>query len=460
MYFDFLSSSPKNLIFRKPSNKNCCGVACFFTFFSLSFIVGIVFIMKFLSESKYSISYTHFRNDNDPSLKNKTNWNNEVIFMYYISTYNEKNHTYEYKNLGNNFKLKNTFTDEKIPAQSSDRTKIQYFDYELIYECKEHKCQIEENLNNTYLDLYFQVDELDYQSSSPIKKLIYSRSIQITKNQYRITKFNFKRVLLQDIGLFSEKNYTVLSFDYFTSNAYDNSNINLYKDKTGKTYIPLGNIRFEIEKREAFEKTESWYYYKRTEKSFMKVFSDICAIIQFIYTIINLLYLNLYSNFYDNYQIINHILSGKEEKIKRNINISKNINSQTNRENLVDNENQDDIINIDNNDNNEKKPPVKSNSEYLPEANCESFIKSSLYSICCSCVCCSSFCPRCTGISKDQILIKNCNEIVEEFYSIEHIIYNQILLENLLEDYRWNNENLKDYKKHEKLITLINNIQS
>lgn len=95
MYFDFLSSSPKNLIFRKPSNKNCCGVACFFTFFGLSFIVGIVFIMKFLSESKYSISYTHFRNDNDPSLKNKTNWNNEVIFMYYISTYNEKNHTYE-----------------------------------------------------------------------------------------------------------------------------------------------------------------------------------------------------------------------------------------------------------------------------------------------------------------------------------------------------------------------------
>ena len=355
----------------------------------------------------------------------------------------------------NNFLLLNTYKNDKIPVNYINRIEIQYFDYELLYECKDDKCQKEEELNYHYLDLYFRNEELDYHSPTPIKQRNYLRRIPIRKNQYRNTKFNFKKVLLQDTGLFTNKNYTVLSLEYYpTSNAFDNSYIKLYKDKSGKKYKRLGNIRFEI------EKGDNWYYYKRTEKSFMKVFSDICAISQFIYTIINLLYLNLYSNFYDNYQIINYILSEKEEKMKRNINISKNINSQTNRENLVDNENQDDIINIDNDDNDEKKPPVKHNSGYLPEANCKNFIKSSLYSICCSCVCCSSFCPRCTGISKDQILIKNCNEIVEEFSSIEHIIYNQILLENLLKDYRWNNENLKDYMKHEKLITLINNIQS
>ena len=145
--------------------------------------------------------------------------------------------------------------------------------------------------------------------------------------------------------------------------------------------------------------------------------------------------------------------------MKGSINISKIINSPTNRENLVDNENQDDIINIDNNDNNEKEPSAKPNSDNLPDSNYNNFIKSPLYSICCPYVWCGSSCSKCC-ISKDKILIKNCKEIVEEFSSIEHIIYNQILLENLLKDYRWNDENLKDYRKHKRLITLINNIQS
>ena len=465
MFFDFLSSSQKNLTVKKPYNKNCCGICCSIAYnknccgiccsiaiILFIFIAGLFFIMKFRSESNYSISYTYFRNDNDLSLKNETILNNNVSFRYLSAVYNETKHTYEYK-YNTSFKLLNIKKNKLVEFRET--TKIQYFDYELLYECKDFKCQNEENLYDNYLYFVFMIDELDYQNKTPVKHKYYLRRIPIRKNQYRITTYNFKRVVLEDIGYFTDKNYTVLSLeDYYTSNPYDDSNIkHLYIDISGKRYKRLGNIKFEVEER------ESWYYYKRTEKSFMKVISDIFAMSQFIYTTINLLYLNLFSYFYDNYQIMNHILSEKKEKMKGSINISKIINSPTNRENLVDNENQDDILNIDNSDNNEKEPSAKPNSDNLPDSNYNNFIKSPLYSICSPYVWCGSSCSKCC-ISKDKILIEKCKEIVEEFSSIEHIIYNQILLENLLKDYRWNDENLKDYRKHKRLITLINNIQS
>ena len=67
--------------------------------------------------------------------------------------------------------------------------------------------------------------------------------------------------------------------------------------------------------------------------------------------------------------------------------------------------------------------------------------------------------PSCCSRSKEQILIDKYNETLAEFYSIENIIYNQILIENLFKDYEWNDERLKDINENEKIIRLNNTIK-
>ena len=45
-------------------------------------------------------------------------------------------------------------------------------------------------------------------------------------------------------------------------------------------------------------------------------------------------------------------------------------------------------------------------------------------------------------LSKKQEIIDSCNELVSEYFTIDNIIYNQMRLENLFKDYKWNNPEL------------------
>ena len=58
--------------------------------------------------------------------------------------------------------------------------------------------------------------------------------------------------------------------------------------------------------------------------------------------------------------------------------------------------------------------------------------------------------------SKSQALISSCNELITNYYSIEHLIYNQIMLENLLKDYKWNDMNLSKIETNKFIEQIIN----
>ena len=45
-------------------------------------------------------------------------------------------------------------------------------------------------------------------------------------------------------------------------------------------------------------------------------------------------------------------------------------------------------------------------------------------------------------IKKEFNIINICNNILSKYSSIETILYNQIMFENLLKDYLWNDNNL------------------
>ena len=59
--------------------------------------------------------------------------------------------------------------------------------------------------------------------------------------------------------------------------------------------------------------------------------------------------------------------------------------------------------------------------------------------------------------SKKKKFIEKCKEIISKYYSMEYIISNQIILENLLKDYRWNDPRLNNINNNE-LISQLKNI--
>jgi hypothetical protein len=57
-----------------------------------------------------------------------------------------------------------------------------------------------------------------------------------------------------------------------------------------------------------------------------------------------------------------------------------------------------------------------------------------------------------------QEVITLCKEILLKYFSVERLLYNQIKLENLFLDYKWNNPNLKYIKNNEYIDKLKNKL--
>ena len=67
---------------------------------------------------------------------------------------------------------------------------------------------------------------------------------------------------------------------------------------------------------------------------------------------------------------------------------------------------------------------------------------------------------KCCKKSIHQEIINICNNLIYNYCSIEHILYNQILLKNLFKDYKWNNQDFNDIMNNKYLIQLENLIFS
>ena len=62
------------------------------------------------------------------------------------------------------------------------------------------------------------------------------------------------------------------------------------------------------------------------------------------------------------------------------------------------------------------------------------------------CICCVK--------NKKQEIIKECNEIIAKISSIDKILVNMTILENIIMDYKWNNPELKIFKNNDLLKNL------
>ena len=55
---------------------------------------------------------------------------------------------------------------------------------------------------------------------------------------------------------------------------------------------------------------------------------------------------------------------------------------------------------------------------------------------------------------KAQRIINGCNKILHKYASIDTIVYNQMLIENLVKDYKWNDPSLNNVENNSLFIEL------
>ena len=187
--------------------------------------------------------------------------------------------------------------------------------------------------------------------------------------------------------------------------------------------------------------------------------ANIASLCATIYSIMSKAFGFIYSRNVDSYKIVENILSkgSKARKIKE-IELSDNIKNGTNsldsdlNYNFIGKDNEIKDFNNDFNDNDTdnfiENEEISRNNENdnvsvkLPKLRMYDFFFNNVYS------------PKCCATLKKQKLLSSCENVLFKYFSVENILYNQIIFENLMKDYKWNNLKLKSIQKND-LITEI-----
>ena len=226
------------------------------------------------------------------------------------------------------------------------------------------------------------------------------------------------------------------------------------KEINGNYYKFLRGIRI-------INNHDEYDLYKRRRITELDVLSTISA----LFTPIRLVFLfiyGFYSKNFNNYKMIENILNQKY-KNKKLIELKDNSDKKDSSiKDLNDNEKQEILIKtdlIEKNDDIEESKEKEDDDDYefklnkkeriLPKYSFMQFFLNNIY--------CKSW-KGCAKYEKQQEIIEICNTINMKYLSLDSILYNQIIFENLLCDYHWNNFLLNNVKNNEfilKLKTLI-----
>ena len=249
----------------------------------------------------------------------------------------------------------------------------------------------------------------------------------------------------------------VYSYEYeYISSRYSDAN---------KTELVLAYIWNDLDKRS--------FQYRRKGIGFM----DIIAKIGALFSTFNFIFATVfkfYEHNFNNYKIVDKILlTNNINKPDKNKNeIFDHLKDINNNKNNIENVNIPLLTIKDNNQDqegfNKEISPITSEEELdekqkeidikdddinkekeqnriLPKISFFHYFLNNIY-----CQCCRK--------NKKQELINMCNKIVLKYTSIDNVLRNQIILGNLLKDYKWNDPSLNNINNNEFIIQLKNNI--
>ena len=432
---DFLSESPKLFIFEKEANKTNFGGILMLIDIIIMILISIYYSLDYANTPNFAIQYKQYINPFEDNEKRKINENDKLRnpeIEFYCNVFKRGTKLYDSKT--------DTFIDEKIIKRKvSDFSKI-----EILAKCKNENCSLTPDKGygiTARIEYYCKYESfyIDDQSAvSPLKKrydeIRHEFSINIY-HDYIYDRWNWHNIIYKEKnGFGKEENIYASGFieEYYTTEKKEERFEIIDVNQTA--YRFLGFISIENK-----HKIEDEYI--RKAKSPLDFIASAISYFPNVYSILKFIF-RFYSKNFNNYKTIEKIISkNKTPNISfsiSNINNSKleeiNINnSSTSSENnneLLDKNNQ-----ISENDDDFKLKKLR-------------FIHFFFNNIYCNC---------CTKIDAQE-LINICNKILSKYVSYDSILYNQILLENLFKDYKWNNPELNNIYCNELIMELKNHI--
>ena len=250
--------------------------------------------------------------------------------------------------------------------------------------------------------------------------------------------------------------------DEYNEYEYEENEYDEYEDEN-EDYYPREDPKFYHVATIMSNPISKYNNYKRNSISFSTVLANIGALFSTLNVVFAFIF-RFYSKNFDNYQIVDKVLRSELSKNKNSIKIN-NINKQLElneiklkdkdkniSEPLISNisekdpEKESDNINLEDkkltDEENNENEAAEEQQEILPKLSFFDFYLNNLYFKCCQ-------------RKQKQDILQLCNNIVLKYASIDYILYNIIRLENLIQDYKWNDPNLNSIKNNELIKDLL-----
>ena len=448
---DIISDSPHLYILQKSSNKTNFGGFLFFIYLIIIILIFVTYLIDYIQNDKYIIqSFSHFnlKSDEDIKLREKDNlYNPNINFKLDLRAFYEN----EEQILPRKFMIYDNKVEKFVKRNEKFNKRITDFDVYILYECDNLNCsdyydfaKLVDEININYYYLRFQHDGFLLAHQNPEKPIIktedngkffftyYRLNINKTTN---IMNYWKNIIYTEKKGFFQMDSKDscgyVENWDISTRDELIITNLTEIPDKI---FAIISHIEFEIDNNEYTE-------YLRKRISELDILANIFSLVANIFTGVKFIF-GFYSQHFNNFKIMEKILNKQTKKVK--------INEIKQMSDFVDNKFisiQDDLNQKCLDKGNKENDDYENNEEVSTSQNARikklhffDFFLNNLY------ICCKQ--------KKPQKIIHTCNQIVYKYASIETIIKNQILIENILKDYKWNDPYLNNVENNNLFIQL------
>ena len=476
-HLDFLSEYPRTYIFQKDVNKTNFGGVLFVIYTIVMLIISLSYILDYYLNDKYEIEYSSIRNqtfsEDLEALDENPDLNPTMDFVFTVKGFSDFFNIFTKKDgkITVN-KLTSDVDPDGVVVKFITNSSVSGFQALLAFSCgNDPSCTINEEDEGKTEDTSFEFQfstlfpKIDNQNS--LKPILYDKTIGhtiyytsefksliISKYYWKVLKYKEKKGISR---LFD--NLFGLKSEYFT--GYYES-IEKEKEKKDSYVINYKGIYYKcLIDIEIINDHLVFDEYQRSKTTELDVLSTISALFTSIRLVFSFLY-ELYSKNFNNYKMIENILN---QKYKNNKLIELKDFSEKKEplmKDLNDNEKQEILIKTDlieekedieesNEKRDDDEPELRLDKEerILPKYSFMQFFLNNIY--------CKSW-KGCAKFEKQQEIIQLCNTINMRYLSLDSILCNQIMIENLFRDYKWNNSLLNNVKNSEiilKLKTLI-----
>ena len=462
---DFLSSSPKFFIFQKETSKTNFGGILFLIYIIVMITISLAYIVNYAVNDKYTYDIKMIDNTT----------NNEPANIFYkdspFELLNEDEELNPFINfsmvMSNSFGIYERRTGKYLEGVNDGNMEDEYSWYNITrrvsdlvldyhYICgNDSNCSSVDKVRNRFFMFAFTGYKLDHQAEIPFQ--IMRDDLIVYNGDFRFEEDDIRVEVEIDWEVIKYKDQKSI-FDSLT-NVKRETIYGHFKPEPKITYekmIPKNNyIQYNYRNKSYYmnfltikfsNKHFEYILYERKKVEFLDILANIGALFSTIKFFFALVF-NYYSKNFDNYKILGKILNSPKEPIKK-IELSSNFNIEEEKDNkikdldkkdpLIDealNENKMKIkesdINKDTNENNIDED----NSIVLDKLSFIDYFYNNIYSKCCK-------------RRRNQELINSVNEIVYKYLSIDSLLYNQLKLEGLFKDYKWNNPSLSNIKNN------------